>query len=138
MIPAKLAELVRKIEDSQLISYTFENKQVRFQLFHPGSAKLYSFSAPSDTVHGRSVTADPVRATCSIRLIDLQKRLDIKHERYFPPGDSKLVLTDAQERVTLAYGRRCAEHRWLFSLQGNYPLLSFLMLDLAQVDWEVE
>jgi hypothetical protein len=134
----KFEELAQVIENSLLISYVFENKQLRFQLFHLDSSRLYSFSMPSDTVHGRSVSGDRLRSTCSIRLIDLRKRLETRYDRYFPPADSRQILCDARDRVTLAYGRRCVEHRWLINLQGDYPLLTCLVRELDEIEWEVE
>jgi hypothetical protein len=131
-------ELTQRIENSQLLAYVFESKQLRFQLFHMKSVRLYSFAVPTDTVHGRTVSTTPARSLCSIRLSELERRLDIRHNRYFPPEDPKLLLNDARERITLAYGRRRDEYRWLVNLQGEYPLLSFLVGDLSEIRWEVE
>jgi len=138
VIPERFEVLARRIENAQLIAYTFENKQLRFQLYHNDSARLYAFVLPTDTVHGRSVSTTPARMLCSIRLVELQRRLDIRHDRYFPPANSKLLLNDARERINLAYGRRCDEYQWLVNLQGEYTLLSFLVRDLAEIRWEVE
>lgn len=138
MIPERFEDLARRIASTQLLSYTFENKQLRFQLYHDDSARLYTFALPTDTVHGRTVSPSPDRSLCSIRIVDLDRRLDIRHDRYFPPSDAKLLITDARERVSLAYGRRCGEYRWLVNLQAEYALLSFLVRDLAEIRWEVE
>jgi hypothetical protein len=124
VISENFEELTQRIENSQLLAYVFESKQLRFQLYHMKSARLYSFSAPTDTVHGRTVSSTITRSTCSIRLVDLE--------------DAKLLLNDAKERITLAYGRRRDDYRWLVNLQGEYTLLSFLVGDLSEIRWEVE
>ena len=134
----RFEDLARRIAKSQLISYSFEDKRLRFQLFHPGSSRLVSFELRTDTLHARSISAEPRRLDCSIELIELGRRLDIRHDRYFPPTEAKLLLIDARDRVTLAYGRRCTEYHWLLNLQGEYPLLSCLVYDLEEIRWEVE
>jgi hypothetical protein len=138
MIALKFLEIAAFLERSQLVHYRFENKQLYFQLFHEGSARLYTFHVTTDTVHGRSIVAESSRSDCSMLLIDLGQRLEVKHGRYFPPTDSKQILQDARDRVTLAYGRRSNEHRWLLNLEGEYPLLSFLVQNLDEIQWEIE
>ncbi len=131
----RLADTLGKV---QLLSYTFESKALRFQLFHAGSSRIYSFNLPTDTVHGRTLVREASQAACAIERIALDRRLDIRHERYFPPADSKLLLADARDRVMLAYGRRCSEYRWLVNIRGEYPLLSFLARDLGEIGWDEE
>jgi hypothetical protein len=138
MLVQRFEDIARMIEDSRLVSYTFENKLLRFQLFHPETSRLYTFTTPTDTVHGRTITSETSRSSCKIRLIDLKQRLRINHDRYFPPADSPSLLRDARERVTLAYGRRSVEHRWLLNLEGEYPLLSCLLLDTAMIAWDIQ
>jgi hypothetical protein len=134
----RLEEFLVRVENSQLISYVFENKELRFQLYHPGTRRLVSVFVPTDTVHGRSITADVERSTGSIALIELVRRLDIRHDRYIPPTERRLLLADAADRVMLAYGRRIADCRWLLSLRGEYPLLSCLVRDPAEIRWTLE
>ena len=78
------------------------------------------------------------RAICSVELIDLESRLEVRHERYFPPTGTANILEDAKSRVMLAYGRRRSEARWLMVLQGEYPLLCCLVRDLDEVQWVEE
>jgi hypothetical protein len=134
----RLEEFIGRLESSQLISYVFENKELRFQLYHPGSGRLVSFFVPTDTIQGRSISSDVRRSTGSIALIELVRRLEIRHDRYFPPTETRLLLADAADRVMLAYGRRVMECRWLLSLRGEYPLLSCLVRDPAEIRWIVE
>jgi len=138
MIAERFEDLARRIENVQLIAYIFESKQLRFQLFHQHLARLYVFSLPTDTVYGRTVPTSPSQSLCSIRLIELERRLDIRSDRYFPPSDGRLILIDALERVNLAYGRRRDEYRWLVNLQAEHLLMSFLARDLDEIRWEVE
>ena len=138
MVRERFEELARRIDGSQLIAYAFEGKRLRFQLYHPGSSRLYSFDLPTDSVYGRSIPVDPDRSACSIRLVDLGRRLDIRQERYFPPLDPNLVLKDAKDRACLAYGRRCVDCRWLMSLDNGRTLLCCLVLDLEAIQWLVE
>jgi hypothetical protein len=138
MTSERFEQLALRLANLQLVSYVFESKQLRFQLFHLDSARLYSFTLPTDTVHGRTISPLPARSMCSISLVDLERRLDIRHDRYYPPGDAKMILEDAREQITLAYGRRRDEHRWLVNLQGEYTLLSFLVRDLSEIRWHVE
>ncbi len=131
----RLDELIAGSAGSQLISYAFENKELKFQLFHEGTQSLLAFSAATDTVHGRTVSHDPTRALCRIELVDLESKLFLRDGRYLPPTEPEQFLDHAQGRVTLAYGRRGSEVRWLVRLQGQYPLLAFLVRDLADLHW---
>jgi hypothetical protein len=135
---SRLEEFLGRVENSQLLSYVFEDKELRFQIYHPGTKRLVSFFVPTDTVHGRSIVSDARRSTGSIALIELIRRLDIRHDRYFPPTETRLLLADAADRVMLAYGRRCSDCRWLLSLKGEYPLLSCLVRDPDEIRWTVE
>jgi hypothetical protein len=137
-MPARLEEFFGRLESSQLISYVFENKELRFQLYHPGTGRLVSFFVPTDTIQGRSISSDVRRSTGSISLIELVRRLEIRHDRYIPPSEYKLLLADAADRVMLAYGRRVMDCQWLLSLRGEYPLLSCLVRDPAEIRWTVE
>ena len=132
---SRLEDFIGLVEDSQLISYVFEDRELRFQLFHPGTGRLVSFFIPTDTVQGRSISTDPRRSTGSIALIELARRLDIRHDRYLPPAETRLLLADAADRVMLAYGRRVADCRWLLSFRGEYPLLSCLVRDPEETRW---
>jgi hypothetical protein len=134
----RLEDFLCRLESAQLISYVFENKELRFQLYHPGTGRLVWFFVPTDTIQGRSISSDVRRSTGSITLIELVRRLEIRHDRYFPPTESRLLLADAADRVMLAYGRRVMDCHWLLSLRGEYPLLSCLVRDLAEIRWTVE
>jgi len=134
----RLDDLIARSGGSQLISYTFESKELRFQLFHGGEAKLLVFQLPTDTVHGRTIAPDPRRSTCRLELIDLATKLDVRDGRYIPPADPALFLEHARDRVILAYGRRASEARWLLSLQGGYVLLACLINDPGDVQWTEE
>jgi hypothetical protein len=134
----RLEEFIGRVKNSQLIGYVFENKELRFQLYHSGTERLVSFFVPTDTVQGRSVATDVKRSTGSIALIELGQRLAIRHDRYIPPTETRLLLADAADRVMLAYGRRFTDCRWLLSLRGDYPLLSCLVREPEEIRWTVE
>jgi hypothetical protein len=123
---------------SLLISYAFESKELRFQIFHESVGKLVVFEVPTDTVHGRSIPPDPSRSICRIDLIELGEKLAIRDGRYHPPDSSAQFLDHARSRLTLAYGRRSSEYRWLLRLQGQYPLLACLVHDPAEIRWTFE
>ncbi len=129
-----LSDLVASSEKSQLISYSFESKSLKFQLYH-ATAGLIHFHIPTDTVHGRTVPSDPRRSTCRIDLHDLEQSLLIQGGRYMPPTEPGQFLNHAKIRMTLAYGRRASEHRWLLVLNGEYPLLACLVGDLNAIEW---
>ena len=134
----RLDELIAGSAGSQLISYAFENKELKFQLFHEGTSSLMAFAAATDTVHGRTVSHDPRRATCRIELVDLETRLFIQDGRYLPSTEPHQFRDHARDRIALAYGRRASEFRWLIRLQGEYPLLAFLVRDLADLHWTID
>lgn len=131
----RLDELINQSEGSQLISYTFEERGVRFQLFHEGFAVLLSVVARTDTVYGRSVPTDSKRARCRIVLTDLESRLFIKDGRYIPSIETEVAVAESRAHLNLAYGRRASETRWMFTLRGEYDLLCFLLRDLADLQW---
>ena len=133
-----LDQIVAGSAGSQLISYVFEGKELRFQLFHEGEGGLLIFELTTDTVHGRSISPDPKRSLCRIELVDLPERLTVQNGRYLPAGSTAQFLEHARDRLTLAYGRRASEYRWLLRLQGQYPLLACLVHDPAEIRWTAE
>jgi hypothetical protein len=133
-----LDALISGSSGSLLISYSFESKELRFQLFHAGEEKLLIFEVPTDSVHGRSISPDPRRSSCRIELVELGEKLEILDGRYHPRGSTAQFLEDARSRLTLAYGRRASEYRWLLRLQGKYPLLACLVHDPADIRWTAE
>lgn len=134
----RFEDLIARSRGSRLISYVFESKELRFQLFHEGEGHLLSVALPTDTVHGRTVASDPARSTCRIELIDLAQYLPVLDGRYAPPPDPGLFVEHARTRLTLAYGRRTSDCRWLLGLRGKYPLLACLVNDPAEIRWTVE
>jgi hypothetical protein len=133
-----LEALIAGSSGSLLISYSFESKELRFQLFHEGEGKLLVFEVPTDSVHGRSISPDPRRSTCRIELVDLAETLTIRDGRYHPPGQPAVFLDHARSRLTLAYGRLASDYPWLLRLQGQYPLLVCLVHDPADIRWIAE
>jgi hypothetical protein len=130
-----LDSLIAGSPESQLISYSFESKERRFQLFHSATAGLLTFFVPTDTVYGRTVSADPKRSVCRIALFDLARDLPIKAGRYTPPEATQKLFDHARDRLTLAYGRRASDCRWLLSLKNDITLLACLVLDLTDIRW---
>jgi len=130
-----LDSLIAGSADSQLISYSFESKELRFQLFHKAAAGLLTFFVPTDTVYGRTVSADPKRSVCRLALFDLARDMPVKAGRYLPPEETQRIFDHARDRLTLAYGRRASEYRWLFALKGDITLLACLVVDLNDIRW---
>jgi hypothetical protein len=130
-----LDSLIAGSPESQLISYSFESKELRFQLFHSAASGLLTFFVPTDTVYGRTVSADPKRSVCRIALFDLARDLPIKSGRYTPPEATQKLFDHARDRLTLAYGRRATDCRWLFSLKNDITLLACLVQDLPDIRW---
>jgi hypothetical protein len=133
-----LDEVIARSAGARLISYTFESKELRFQLYLEGEGKLLAVAVPTDTVHGRTVSANPERTTCRIELFDLGRYLPTLGGRYVPAPDPSLFVAHAQDRLTLAYGRRVTEFRYLLNLRGKYPLLACLVGNLADIRWSIE
>jgi hypothetical protein len=133
-----LDALISGSPGSLLISYSFESKELRFQIFHEGEGRLLIFEVPTDSVHGRSITPDPKRSTCRIELVELGEKLAVRDGRYHPPTSTAQFLDHARGRLTLAYGRRATEYPWLLRLQGQYPLLACLVHDPGDIRWTVE
>src|SRR4051794_39625843 len=73
LMSSRLVELLGRVEHSQLITYVFEDKELRFQLYLPETGRLVTFFVPTDTVQGRSISADARRSTGSISLIELAR-----------------------------------------------------------------
>jgi hypothetical protein len=133
-----LDRLIARSHGSQLLSYTFESKELRFLIFHDAEEGIFEFHVPTDTVHGRTVSADPRRSTCRVELIDLQERLAVESGRYLAPGDTNTMLDQARDRIGMAYGRRTSQWRWLLLIKGEIPLLACLVRDLADIRWSHE
>ena len=133
-----LDALIAGSAGSRLIGYHFESKSLTVQLFHDAIGHLLLFAIPTDTVHGRSASSDPARSTCRIELISLESALLVRDGRYVPPTETDQFRDHARGRLTLAYGRRASEFRWLFRLSGAYPLLACLIRDPGEIRWTVE
>ena len=131
-------EVIARSAGARLISYTFEDKELRFQLYLEGDGQLLAVSVPTDTVHGRTVSADPERSKCKIEVFDVARYFPTLGGRYAPAHDPALFLDHARDRLTLALGRRTADCRYLLTLRGKYPLLACLVRDLAEIRWSVE
>jgi len=132
-----LEELFATSSGSQLVSYRFESKSLKFQLLH-ARVGLLGFVVPTDTVHGRTVRDEPRRPLCRVEIIDLRQSLFIRDGRYLAPTEPDQFRDHARNRTTLAYGRRASEHRWLLSIKGEYPLLVCLVRDLADIEWTID
>ena len=138
MVPT-LESLFRESVDSLLISYTFESKELRFQLFHSGVGGLITFHVATDTVLGRSVSSDPSRATCRLEVIDLASRLAIRDGRYIPSTTPSALLGDARDRLGLAHGRRASEAKALLVVRGREtPRLACLVATPSDIHWTIE
>jgi hypothetical protein len=133
-----LDELIARSSGARLISYAFESKELRFQLFLEKRGQLVAVVVPTDTVHGRTVPVEPDRATCRIELFDLARYVPVLRGRYAPPPDLDLFVGHARDRISLCYGRRADEFRHLLLLRGKYPLLACLVRDLGDIRWSVE
>jgi hypothetical protein len=133
-----LDEVIARSAGARLISYTFESKELRFQLYLETEGKLLAVALPTDTVHGRTVDPSGGRATCRIELFDLCRYVPTLEGRYVPPPDPNLFLDHARDRLSLAYGRRVTDCRHMILLRGKYPLLAFLVRDLSEIRWSVE
>ena len=59
--------MIARSAGARLISYTFESKELRFQLYLEGDGQLLAVSVPTDTVHGRTVAPAADRSTCRRR-----------------------------------------------------------------------
>jgi hypothetical protein len=133
-----LDEVIARSSGARLISYTFESKELRFQLYLERDGTLLSMAVPADTVHGRTISPDGGRSNCRLEVFDLSRYLPTHNGRYVPPPDSALFLDHARDRLSLAYGRRITDCRHLLVLRGRYPLLACLVRDLAEIRWSVE
>ncbi len=71
-------------------------------------------------------------------MFDLARYVPALDGRYVPPPDQSLFLSHARDRLSLAYGRRVTDCRYLLLLRGKYPLLACLVRDLAEIRWSVE
>lgn len=133
-----LDDVIARSEGARLISYAFESKTLNFQLYLEGDGHLLAVSVPTDTVHGRTVTADPERSKCRIEVFDVARYLPALGGRYVPAPDPAVFVDHARDRLTLALGRRTTDCRYLLSLRGKYPLLACLVRDLSEIRWSVE
>jgi hypothetical protein len=133
-----LDEVIVRSAVARLISYTFESKELRFQLYLESEGKLLALALPTDTVHGRTVDPAGDRATCRIEVFDLSRYVPTLQGRYVPPPDQALFLEHARDRLSLAYGRRVTDCSYLLLLRGKYPLLACLVRDLSEIRWSVE
>jgi hypothetical protein len=133
-----LDEVIARSAGARLISYTFESKELRFQLYLEAEGHLLAVALPTDTVHGRTVAPDKERSTCKIEVFDLSRYLPTLQGRYVPPPDPNLFVDHAHDRLSLAYGRRITDCRHLLLLRGKYPLLACLVRDLSEIRWSVE
>jgi hypothetical protein len=134
----RLDELIATSENSQLISYAFENRSVRFQLYHEGLAALLTVEARTDTVYGRSIPLDERRARCRIAIADLADLLFIQDGHYIPSTETEVALSESDRHLNLAYGRKTEDARWILWLKGRYDLLCFLLRDLADLQWTLD
>lgn len=133
-----LDEVIARSAGARLISYTFESKELRFQLYLEGGGQLLAVAVPTDTVHGRTVAPASDRSTCRIEVMELVRYLPNLRGRYVPTPDIALFEDHARTRLSLAYGRRTEDCRYLLALRGKYPLLACLVRDLAEIRWTVE
>ncbi len=133
-----LDEVIARAAGARLISYTFESKELRIQLYLEGDGKLLAVALPTDTVHGRTVDPTGERATCRIEVFDLARYVPTLEGRYVPPPDPALFVDHARDRLSLCYGRRTADCRHLLLLRGKYPLLACLVRDLSEIRWSVD
>lgn len=133
-----LDEVIARSVGARLISYTFESKELRFQLYLEGDGHLLAVAVRTDTVHGRSVSADPERSRCRIEVLELARYLPTLRGRYAPAPDVERFVDLARDRLTLALGRRASEFRHLLLLRGQYPLLACLVAERGDIRWSVE
>src|SRR6478735_120004 len=96
-----LDELIARSAGARLISYTFENKELRFQLYLEGAGQLLAVAVPTDTVHGRTVPTDRDRAACKIEVLDVPRYLPTLGGRYAPAHDPALFIDHSRDRLTL-------------------------------------
>ncbi|MDX2039525.1 MAG: hypothetical protein SFX72_22995 [Isosphaeraceae bacterium] len=132
-----LDDLLADSIDSQLISYSFESREIRFQLFNARLGTLFTIEARTDTVYGRSVPSDD-RALCRMVVGDVARALSVRDGVFQAPSDPAAAREQTLRGLHLAHGRRPEDARWMITLVGDYILLCFLVRDLSEIRWTTE
>lgn len=135
-----LEELIAWSGDSNLRHYQFANGLAELVLDMSEIDAKVKISIQTDTVMaGRIAADDHVRSTCRLELLDLSELLCSENGSYLPPPDFPTLMKHRRNAVTIAYGRRVNEARWILSIVGYSRLFSCLVASPEAVSWcEVE
>lgn len=131
-----LEEIIARSGDSKLLGYTFASGLLEIQLEHDELDQILTLRIPTDFVYGGTLSKDDdIFLNCRIELIRLADVLTVENGFYVPKSDFGGFMWEVKNGVSLAYGRKAPEFKYLLSAIGYTRLISCLIPDLASVEW---
>lgn len=133
-------ELVSKSGDSQLKHYRFQNgiATLKLELYEDVSTVRIDF--PTKLVFAQTLDftdTHDINLICRLEIIALETVLRTQHGYYMSPTDFADVMKETRRGLSLAYGQKQSEVKWLVNVIGYDRLFSCLVSELSDVRWVV-
>lgn len=133
---ASLEYLIAHSGDSMLRHYRFENGFAELTLELSEIDACVKILVQTDTVAaGKLSSHEDSQSICRLELIDLLDVLQSKDGYYMSPCDFPALMRHRKNAVTLGYGRKIGEARWILSAVGYSRLFSCLVAHLDAISW---
>ena len=136
----KIAELIGKSGDSELLGYEYVNNVLNVRMEVPDIDAKVELTIQTECVSSRFNPEGGVSAnTCFLELVELGEVCCLDENGIIVPPDGFTgMMQQAREGYHLVYGQRLKETPYLLRLKGNVPLLVCAIRSLDEIGWEVK
>ena len=131
-------ELVSRSGDSQLIGYRFESGIATLELELDHDSSTVQIDLPTKLVFAQTLdfTDDnDIGLLCRLEIVELTPLLRTLHGYYMPPAAFADVMKETRRGLSLAYGQKQNEVKWLVNVIGYDRLFSCLLGEINDVRW---
>lgn len=132
-----LKKLIAQTGDSTLRSYSFNNGLlvVSLELYDGRDVRI---NIPTTVVRGEQISTERIRYTF-LKLDELEGMLKINKDGFYvPSSDFGRMMKEVRSGVSLAYGQRATEIKWLLSVTKNHPRVVCTVAEIDQITWLID
>jgi hypothetical protein len=131
-------QLIAKTGDSQLIGCRFQNGIATLELELYDVDSTVQINLPTRFIFAEKLDfthPDDISLICRLEIIELGIFLHTQHGYYMPPADFADVMKQTRRGLSLAYGQKQSEAKWLVNAIGYDRLFSCLLKEINDVRW---
>ena len=134
-------DLIRLSGDSEILDYNYDKGVLMIYVALQEIDGKVKIRVKTDTIFFNTLILESrelVFRTCSVKLEELALVLPSQNGFYVPSHSFGGLMQEAKSGYNLAYGRKIVESKYLLSMVGYGRLISCLVSDLNQIEFELE